>query len=348
MKIQSSQAESAKGKISLFTITNSKGASVTLSALGAGINSIRVPDANGKMADVVLGYRNAADYLYDGPCAGKIPGRYANRIAGGVFTLRGVTYNLAVNNGPNALHGGNDGFQNRLWTGTAIGDDTVEFTYFSADGEEGYPGNLTVKARYTFNDNCELRLRLTATTDAPTVINLTNHAYFNLDGEDSGSVLDHELKLAAAGFLPTDETLVPTGETDPVENTPMDFLDFKPIGRDINADFTPLKFAKGYDQCFVIEGYRSGVLHDVAWLRSPRSRRQLTVATTQPGIQVYTGNWLKGCPESISGHEYADYDGVALECQHYPDSPNRPQFPTTELLPGEKYDQIIIFKFSTY
>lgn len=351
MKIETSTATCPAGTIKLYTLTNSRGATVTLSSLGAGIVSLTAPDASGSMADVVLGYQSPASYLHDGPCAGKIPGRYANRIARGTFTLRGKEYHLEVNNGPNALHGGTDGFQNKLWDSAVTpSGDGVEFTLFSPDGDGGYPGNLNVKAVYTWSDDCTLTLHLTATTDAPTVINLTNHSYFNLDGEDAGSVLGHELKLSASSFLVADLNLLPTGEIDPVEGTPMDFLDFHALDSRIDADFPALKNAKGYDTCFAAEGYamEPRKMRTLAVLRSPRSRRTLTVMSTQPGIQVYTGNWLAEGPESISGHEYADYAGVALECQHFPDSPNHPEFPTTELLPGEEYDETIIFKFATY
>lgn len=348
MAISSQTFPSPKGEITLYTITNASGASVTLSTVGAGIISIRVPDRDGVVDDVVLGYKNPADYLYDGPCAGKIPGRYANRIANGQFTLLGKTYHLAINNGPNALHGGPEGFQNRLWKARQLTADTVEFLYHSVDGEEGYPGNLDVKAVYTWDDDCSLTLHLSAVTDAATVVNLTNHSYFNLNGESSGSILGHELRLAAPSFLPTGVSLIPTGEMDPVEDTPMDFLSFKKIGQDIEADFMPLKIAKGYDHCFVTEDYLSGKLRTVAQLKAALSGRILTVMTTQPGIQVYTGNYLAGAPESISGKAYDDYDGVALECQNFPDAPNQPQFPSADVTPEKPYDQTIIFKFSTY
>lgn len=345
MEIQTSHATSPAGEITLYTLTNANGASVTLSSLGAGIVAIRVPDANGKIADVALGYKDPASYLADGPCAGKIPGRFANRIALGKFSLDGKEYNLAINNGPNALHGGPTGFMNRIWESKAEGNE-VSFTYHAADGEEGYPGNLNVKAVYTWDDDNELSLHITATTDAPTVVNLTNHVYFNLDGEDSGTVLGHELKLNARNYLPTDDTQIPTGEIAPVAGTPMDFREFKAIGRDIEADFHPLKVGKGYDHCWVVDDYEKGKLKEVAELRSTRSGRSLVISTTQPGMQIYTGNWLAGCPESISGGLYSDYDGVAIECQGFPDAPNKPAFPTAVLRPGETYDETIKFRFS--
>ncbi|MBP3303305.1 MAG: galactose mutarotase [Muribaculaceae bacterium] len=336
---------SPKGEITHFTLTNSNGASVTLSTLGAGIVSIIVPDRNGHMADVALGYKDPASWIADGPCAGKIPGRFANRIAKGRFTLDGKEYELAINNGPNALHGGPEGFMNRVWDARTENDDTVEMTYHAKDGEEGYPGNLTVTARYTWDNSNALTLTLSATTDAPTVLNLTNHVYFNLDGENSGSVLNHEMKLNASRWLPTDETQIPTGELASVVGTPMDFTSFKTIGRDINADFEALRIGKGYDHCWVVDGYGEGRLLPVAELRGPVSGRSLLVETTQPGMQIYTGNWLAGSPESISGGSYADYDGVAIECQGFPDAPNKPSFPSPVLRPGDEYSETIRFTF---
>lgn len=336
--------QTKKGDITLLTIVNASGASVTLSTLGAGIVSVNVPDREGRMADVVLGYADPADYMADGPCAGKIPGRYANRIAKGRFSVGGREYQLAINNGPNALHGGPTGFQNRLWTVEKAEGDTVEFSYTSADGEEGYPGQLKATATYTWNDANELSLDLRAVTDSETVVNLTNHAYFNLGGHDSGSVLAHELWLGASRYLPTDDTLIPLGELAPVAGTPMDFTEAKPLGRDIKADFPALNYGKGYDNCFVIDG-ADGTLRDVARLTDPVSGRTLTVATTQPGVQVYTGNWLAGSPANKAGRSYHDYDGVAIECQNFPDAPNRPGFPPAVLRPGEEYHQTIVFRF---
>lgn len=336
--------QTKKGDITLLTIVNASGASVTLSTLGAGIVSVNVPDREGRMADVVLGYADPADYMADGPCAGKIPGRYANRIAKGRFSVGGREYQLAINNGPNALHGGPTGFQNRLWTVEKAEGDTVVFSYTSADGEEGYPGQLKATATYRWNDANELSLDLRAVTDSETVVNLTNHAYFNLGGHDSGSVLAHELWLGASRYLPTDDTLIPLGELSPVGGTPMDFTEAKPLGRDIKADFSALNYGKGYDNCFVIDG-ADGTLRDVARLTDPVSGRTLSVATTQPGVQVYTGNWLAGSPANKAGRSYEDYDGVAIECQNFPDAPNRPGFPTAVLHPGEEYHQTIVFRF---
>lgn len=339
--------KSSDGKdIFLYTLTNRSGASVSVSSVGAGIVSINVPDRNGKLADVVLGYSDPANYFGDGPCAGKVPGRYANRIAMGHFFLDGKEYTLPVNNGPNHLHGGPEGFQNQVWE-SRIEKDGVEFMYFSMDGEMGYPGNLKAVARYEWTEENELRLTLTAQSDAPTVVNLTNHAYFNLDGEGSGSVLSHELRLNASEYLPTDDTLIPQGESVPVAGTPMDFTVAKALGRDIREDFPALKYGKGYDNCWVIDGAEHGQLQTAAELYSPASGRVLEVITTQPGVQVYTGNWLAGCPAGKCGRSYGDYEGVAIECQHFPDSPNRPEYPSTVLRPGETYEEAIIFAFST-
>ena len=328
-----------------YTMTNSKGASVQLGSVGAAIVSICVPDREGKLADVVIGYPNALDYFADGPCSGKIPGRYANRIAKGRFTLDGKEYTLPINNGPNHLHGGPKGFQNQVWESRIEGD-AVEFMYFAEDGEAGFPGNLKVVAHYAWSEENELTLTLTAETDAPTVINLTNHVYFNLAGEGSGSVLDQLLKLNASTWLPTDETLIPLGKVDDVAGTPMDFVNEKPIGRDIKADFPALKYGKGYDNCYLIDDAMPGQLATAAELRDPVSGRQLKVLTTQPAVQVYTGNWLKGAPVGKSGHAYEDYDAVAIECQHTPDAPNQPEFPSTVLRPSETFKEAIIWAFT--
>ena len=328
-----------------YTLVNTSGAFVRLCDVGAAIVSIGVPDRDGKLADVVIGYNDPLDYFSDGPCSGKVPGRYANRIAKGRFSLDGKEYTLPVNNGPNHLHGGPQGFQNHVWESRIV-DDAVEFLYYSEDGEAGYPGNLKAVAHYQWSDDNALKLTLTAQTDAPTVVNLTNHAYFNLNGEGNGNILGHELKLNASEYLPTDETLIPTGAVDPVAGTPMDFVTAKPIGRDIQADFPALKYGKGYDNCWLIDGALPGQLNTCAELYAPESGRVLEVLTTQPAVQVYTGNWLAGSPKGKCGRSYFDYDAVAIECQHCPDSPNQPEFPTTVLRPGEVYEEAIIWAFS--
>lgn len=343
MKIETKIVPSQKGDITLYTLTNSNGASVVLSSLGCGIVSVVVPDKAGKMDDVVLGYANATDYYYDGPCAGKIPGRYANRIAKGHLVVDGKTYQLAINNGPNALHGGPEGFQNQIWNSEIVGESIV-FSRVSADGEENYPGELKAKVEYTWTDNNELKIEMSATADKSTVVNLTNHAYFNLAGESTGKVLSEKLWLACSHYLPTDDTLIPTGEIAEVSGTPMDFTTPKALGRDIKEDFPALVYGKGYDNCWVVDGWKKDQLKHVATLSEEICGRALDVFTTQPATQVYTGNWLEGCPKSKSGQLYHDYDGVAIECQGMPDAPNKPNFPSQELKPGEEYKQTIIFK----
>lgn len=345
--IEKQTYESPKGVITLYTLTNKSCASVTVSTLGAGIVKVIVPDSKGDMADVVLGYADPKDYFYDGPCAGKVPGRYANRIARGKFTIDGHEYTLAINNGPNALHGGPEGFQNQIWTAREE-NGSIVMEYTSADGEEGYPGELHATATYSWSDDNKLTLKLRATVEGkPTVVNLTNHAYWNLDGENSGPALDHVLCIKASHYLPTDDTLIPTGEIAPVEGTPMDFRTPKVFGRDMKEDFPALNYGKGYDNCWMVDDYEPGKLQEVAVLSSDRSGRVLTVSTTQPAAQVYGGNWLAGSPLNKSGRSMNDYDGIAIECQHTPDAPNQPQLPSTLLEPGQELNETIVFSFST-
>lgn len=330
--------------IYLYTLKNLNGSYVKLSNLGAAIVEVVVPDKEGNLADVTLGYPDPLSYFGDGPCAGKVPGRYANRIAKGKFTLDGKEYTLPINNGPNHLHGGPEGFQNKVWESRIIGH-SVEFLYYSEEGEMGYPGALKAVAHYDWSEENELRLTLTAQSDAPTVINLTNHAYFNLNGEGSGDILGHYLELNASEYLPTDETLIPLGESVEVAGTPMDFVIAKKLGRDIKEDFPALNYGKGYDNCWVIDGAEPGQLQFAAELYSEESGRTLSVYTTQPGVQVYTGNWLAGSPVGKCGRSYNDYDGVAIECQNFPDAPNKEEYPSAVLRPGEVYEQAIIFVF---
>ena len=260
------------------------------------------------------------------------------------ISLDGAEYTLPVNNGPNHLHGGPDGFQNKVWESREL-DGAVEFLYYSEDGEMGYPGALKAVARYDWTEDNELRLTLTAEADAPTVLNLTNHAYFNLNGEGNGDILGHVLRLNASEYLPTSDSLIPAGESEPVAGTPMDFVTDKVIGAEIKADFPALNYGKGYDNCWVIDGYEPGQIQEAAELYSPESGRVLSVYTTQPGVQIYTGNWLSGCPAGKNGHVYEDYTGVAIECQNFPDAPNKPDYPSAVLRPGEVYEQAIIFAF---
>jgi aldose 1-epimerase len=312
---------------------------------GATIRSLTVPDRNGNPIDVVLGYDTLKEYVRNGGYLGATVGRYANRIAKGRFEIDGKEYRLAINNGPNALHGGPTGFANQLWEGR-VEENRVVFSLDSADGHEGYPGALYVEAVYDWDDEDRLELTLLAQTDSATILNLTNHAYFNLAGEGSGSVLDHTLKLNASYYLPTDQSLVPTGELAPVEGTPMDFRTAKVIGRDIKEEFEALIFGKGYDNCWPIDGWEKGKVQEAAVLHSEVSGRTLRVLTDQPAAQVYTGNWLDGCPTGRCGRSYNDYDGVAIECQGYPDAPNKENFPVQLLRKGERYERHIIFEFS--
>lgn len=346
MKITSKEFESPKGTITVFRVENASGAAVELSSLGAGINGVFVPDKEGKIENVALSYADPADYIADGPCMGKMPGRYANRIAKGNLVIDGVKHQLAINNGPNALHGGPEGFQNQIWKAEPLADG-VRFEYDAKDGEENYPGNLKTVAEYRWSEDNVLTLRLLAETDKATVVNLTNHAYFNLSGADSGCVLDHKMKMEASRYLPTDDTLIPTGEIAPVAGTPMDFSAWKTLGEDIKKDFPALNYGKGYDACWVIDNWAEGKMNDnVVEIIDEKSGRKLTVGTDQPGVQVYTGCWLAGCPKNRSGRSYEDYDGVAVEMQGFPDAPNEPGFPSQLLRPGEKYDRTIRFAFS--
>ena len=340
MKITTRRYPSSLGEIVTYRIVNSRGASVVLSSLGAGILEVNVPNKMGKLENVALGYAKPTDYIDDGPCMGKIPGRYANRIAAGKFSIDGKEYTLAVNNGPNHLHGGPTGFQNRIWD-SCLMPDGVRFTYVSADGEEGYPGELTVTAEYRWTDRNRLHLTLKATSTKDTVVNLTNHAYWNLHGADSGSALDHKLRINAKKYLVTDENLTPTGELADVAGTPMDFRKLRPVGRHIRANFPALVYGKGYDNCWVLEGEEAVVVKEAV------SGRKLTIRTDQPGVQVYTGNWLVGCPVNRSGLRYLDYDGIAIEAQGFPDAPNHPDFPSQLLKAGDTYQRFISFEFST-
>lgn len=346
MKTEIQNYPTRKGSATMVTFTNSKGASVTLCSVGAAIAAVRVPDKDGNIADVAIGYPEPDAYFYDGPCAGKVPGRYANRIAKGHLCVDGKTYQLAINNGPNALHGGPEGFQNQIWETRVLDGDKVEFSYTAADGEEQYPGKLEVKAVYGWTEDCELTLDLYARTDADTVVNLTNHAYFNLAGESSGTCTGQHLWLKASRFLPTDPTLIPLGEKAPVAGTPMDFTTAHAIADHINDEYEPLKIAKGYDHCYVLDDYTPGKVQLVAVLSDLQNGRRLEVSTDQPAVQIYTGNYLSGSPVGKGGRSYEDYDAVAIECQDMPDSPNHPDFPSTLLKPGEEYHRVIRFKFS--
>lgn len=335
--------ESGKAVI-LYTITNSRGEWVKILNLGASIAGIGVLDKNGNIDDVVLGYKEWRSYFCDGAAFGKSVGRYANRICKGLFTLDGVQYKLAINNGPNHLHGGPMGFQNRIWDSSVEGD-AVIMEYFSADGEEGYPGNLSVMARFDWDDNANLEITYTARTDRTTIVNLTNHVYFNLKGDGKGDILDHSLKLNCSSYLPTDDTSIPYGNLEQVAGTPMDFTEPHLIGERIAEPFQQLIWGKGYDHCWVIDNWSSGNICQAAELSESTTGRKVTVRTTQPGIQIYTGNWLEGAPEGKRA-TYHDRSGVAMECQSFPDTPNKPQFPSCVLTPDSLYEQHIVYSFS--
>lgn len=348
MEVSSHSINTPAGEITVVRVVNAHGASVTLSSLGAGILSVEVPDREGHPDNVALAYADPADYVADGPCMGKTAGRYANRIADGHLEIDGKTHQLDLNLPPHHLHGGTTGFQNQIWN-TELLPDGVRFTLHSPDGHENYPGAVDAAVEYRWSDDNELSIDLSATSDAPTVVNLTNHTYWNLDGADSGSVLDHELTVKADLWLPTDSTLIPLPDAPAgVDGTPMDFRTPKRLGRDIKADFPALEYGKGYDNCWVLPGAMEGksALQEAVVLHSPRSGRTLTIYTDQPGVQVYTGNWLAGSARNRSGRPYCDYDGVAIEAQGLPDAPNRPDFPSQRVDPAHPYRRTIIYKFA--
>ena len=334
--------------IQLYTLTNRQGMQVAVTNYGARVVSIRVPDRNGKVADVVLGFDDLQGYLGANPYFGAIVGRYANRIAKARFTLDGVEYKLAANNGPNSLHGGLKGFDKRVWTAREISKPhpSLELTYLSKDGEEGYPGNLQVKVVYSLSDDNELKIDYSATTDKDTVLNLSNHSYFNLAGQGNGNILKQVLMINADRFTPVDATLIPTGELRKVAGTPFDFRIPTAIGARINQHDQQLEYGKGYDHNFVLNRKSSGLVL-AARATDPESGRVLDVLTTQPGLQFYTGNFLDGTIRGRGGKVYGHRSAFCLETQHFPDSPNHPSFPSTELKPGQTYHEVTVFKFST-
>ncbi|HIY47432.1 MAG TPA: galactose mutarotase [Candidatus Alistipes faecigallinarum] len=331
--------------IILYTLRNDRGAEVRLSNYGAAVVAAVMPDREGRMADVVLGYKRPEGYFYDGAAAGKSVGRCANRIAYGRMTVEGKEYALEVNNGVNHLHGGTKNFANRVWE-SRVETNRVVMSLLSEDGDQGYPGELCVEAIFDFDDDCALEITYLARTDRTTVVNLTNHVYFNLAGEDSGSVLDHELQLNASKVLEMNERQIPTGQLLDVEGTPQDFRTFRTFRPGIDAEFNHIRDFKGYDHPFVIDGWKPNILGEVGTLRDPRSGRRVEVLSSQPSVMIYTGNWLAGgCPETKHGGQYADYDGVAIECQNYPDAVNHADFPSPLLHPGETYCQKIVYRF---
>ncbi len=330
-----------------YTLRNSGGMEVRLTNYGATVTAIRVPDRHGKSGDVVLGYNSLEGYVnaVDRPYFGAIVGRYGNRIAKGAFPLDGKTYTLARNNGENHLHGGNMGFDKVIWDARVLGPRSIRFSRISRDGEEGYPGNLSVQITYTLENDNALRIDYRATTDKATPVNLTNHTYFNLAGEGAPTILDHELEIAANAFTPVDKGLIPTGEIRRVAGTPFDFRKAKPIGRDIGKSDRQLTYGLGYDHNWVLDKSR-GALALAATVYEPRSGRVLEVFTKEPGLQFYCGNFLDGRLRGKSGKPYLHRSGLCLETQHFPDSPNHPGFPSTILRPGETYTTTTVYKFS--
>ena len=334
--------------VTLFTLRNSSGMTVEIMNYGGIIQSSWVPDRDGEMANVTLGFDTLERYLEGHPYFGNITGRYANRIAEGRFELNGETYELAINNDPNTLHGGEEGFDNFVWEAEVLDDGIgVRMSRTSPDGEEGYPGNLDVEVTYTLTEENAIQIDYHATTDAPTVLNLTNHAYFNLAGEGNGSILDHELQLMASNYTPVDDTLIPTGEIAPVAGTPMDFTQPHAIAERIRDSFEQLVIGRGYDHNYVLDRTDETSLQLAARVVEPTSGRVLEVLTTEPGIQFYSGNFLDGTIIGASGQMYRQGDGFALETQHFPDSPNQPDFPTTVLNPGEEFNSTTVYAFST-
>lgn len=334
--------------VELFTLKNANGMTVEIASYGATITSIQVPDRDGNMGEVTLGFDNLEGYLAGHPFFGVVAGRYANRIANGQFRLNGQVYDLAKNNGPNHLHGGIEGFDKKLWDAKSFDADDgigVELTYVSPDGEEGYPGTLTSKVTYTLTDDNAIQIDYEARTDAPTVINLTNHAYFNLKDAGASTILGHEIMINADQYIPTDDTNIPLGPLADVADTPFDLRAPKLIGAGINQDDEQITFGYGYDHTFVINR-ESGGLALAAEVYEPTTGRVMEVLTSEPGVQFYTGNHLDGSLTGKDGVTFQRRSGFCLETQHYPDSPNQADYPSTVLRPGQTYRSTTAYRFS--
>jgi Galactose mutarotase and related enzymes len=331
----------------LITLENSRGMVVGLTDFGARIVSILVPDKSGNPTDVVLGFNTIQEYLAaDEPYHGVTVGRFANRIANGRFTLDGETFYIKPNNGPNALHGGVGGFNTRVWDRRVVYKEKADFYYISADGEEGFPGKLSVMVKYRLTDDNELVISYRAETDKPTVINLTNHAFFNLNGEGEGNVLDHQLQIHGDAYLPVDIHQIPTGTSESVANTPFDFRKLKPMGQHITDPNDQLAKGNGYDHNYVLNADVTTAQLPAATAISPNTGIRLDVLTTEPGLQLYTGNFLRGIDRGKRGVYYEKHGAFCLETQHFPDSPNQPDFPSTLLLPGQVFHSETTYRFS--
>jgi len=332
-----------------FTLSNKNGMEAKIINYGAIVVSLTAPDKNGKFEDVVLGFNNLEGYVNDNSFIGTIVGRYGNRINKGKISIDGKEYQLTINDGENQLHGGPKGFYKALWNAEPIENDSVQavkLTYHSPDGEEGYPGNLDIEVVYTLTNDNELQIDYTATTDKPTVINPTHHSYFALSGSPENTILDQELQLDADYITPVNSTLIPTGELMKVENTPFDFRTPRKIGERINEKNEQLEFGKGYDHNWVLNNY-DGSVKKVGSLYDPKSGRVMELYTDQPGMQFYSGNFINGTLKGKKGIVYNYRTALCLEAQHFPDSPNQPDFPSTKLNPGEKYTQKTIYRFTT-
>lgn len=331
-----------------ITLVNENGMRMNVLTIGTIVRSLELPGADGSLTDIILGFDDAESYNQDSPYFGCVAGRFANRINKGQFTIDGKTYQIPCNEVTRALHGGNKGFDKRIWTAeTAMLPEgpSVELTYVSKDGEEGFPGELTAKVRYTLTNKNEWQIDYSATTDKATVVNLTQHSYFNLSGDFNSCINDHIMQINADTITAVDDNLIPTGELMPVENTPMDFRTPCPIGERVEAPFEQLKITGGYDHNFVVRGANGKDLLCAAMARDPKSGRQVEVWTTEPGIQFYGGNFLDGSLKG-KGATYAQRNGFCLETQHFPDSPNQDSFPTTLLRPGDVWTSQTIYRFS--
>lgn len=332
--------------VQMYVLTNDKGVEVTVINYGAKIVSLSVPDRKGEFVDVVLGHNSLDEYLRsEEPFFGAVCGRTGNRIANGKFTLDGITYQLATNNGPNNLHGGVKGFNAIVWDAKQIDSQTLELRYLSKDGEEGFPGNLHVKMVYRLTDDNAFEITYEATTDKATILNLTNHSYFNLSGEGDSNISDHLLTIYASKYLPADETLIPLGKPEKVEGTPFDFLTAHPIGERIDDKSDQLLFGKGYDLNFILDK-EDGKLNLAVECSSPKSGIELKIYTTEPGVQMYTSNWLSGNLYGKHGHRYPARSAVCFETQHFPDSINKPEYPSVILRPEEVFRSKTVYAFS--